>query len=108
MRKAIINRSRLQNRLYKNQTPENLAAFEQQKNYCNRLCKRNQKEYLKNFDLRNITDNKKFWRTVKPFSGEKGGTKERIVQVEGERLIKDNAEIAQTFDDCEASRIIRK
>ena len=47
MRKAIMNRSRLQNRLYENHTPENLAAFKQQKNYCNRLCKRKQKEYRK-------------------------------------------------------------
>ena len=86
MRKAIMNRSRLQNRLYENHTPENLAAFKQQKNYCNRLCKRKKKEYLKNLDLRNITDNKKFWRTVKPFFGEKGGTKENIVLGEGERI----------------------
>ena len=32
MRKAIIARSRLQNRIYKDHTPENLAAFKQQKN----------------------------------------------------------------------------
>ena len=62
MRKAIMNRSRLQNRLYKNHTPENLAAFKQQKNFCNRLYKKKQKEYLNNLDLGEITDNKKFWR----------------------------------------------
>ena len=49
--------------------------------------------------MRNITDNKKFWRTVKPFFGDKGGAKEKIVLVEGERIINDDAEIAQTFND---------
>ena len=49
--------------------------------------------------MRNITDNKKFWRSVKPFFGDKGGAKENIVLVEGERIINDDAEIAQTFND---------
>ena len=36
---------------------------------------------------------------MKPFFGEKGGTKEKIVLVEGERIINEDAEIAQTFND---------
>ena len=99
MRKAIMHRSKLQNRLYKNNTPENLIAYRQQKNYCNRLYKKTRKEYLNNLNLSNITDNKKFWRTVKPFFGDKGGTRDKIVLVEGEKIINDDVEIAQTFND---------
>ena len=99
MRKAIMHRSKLQNRLHRNYTPENLAAYKKQKNYCNRLYKRTRKEYLDNLNVRNITDNKKFWRTVKPFFSDKGGTRDKIVLVEEENIINNDAEIAQTFND---------
>ena len=99
MRKAIMHRSKLQNKLYKNYTPENLSAYRQQKNYCNRLYKKTRKEYLNNLNLNNITDNKKFWRTVKPFFTDKGARREKIVLVEEERIINNYVEIAQTFND---------
>ena len=99
MRKAIMHRSKLQNRLYINHTPENLAAYKKQKNYCNRLYKRTRKEYLNNLNVKNITDNKKFWRTVKPFFTDKGGARDKIVLVEEENIINNDAEIAQTFND---------
>ena len=99
MRKAIMHRSKLQNKLYKNYTPENLSAYRQQKNYYNRLYKKTRKEYLNNLNLNNITDNKKFWRTVKPFFTDKGARREKIVLVEEERIINNDVEIAQTFND---------
>ena len=36
-----------------------------QKNYCSRLYKKVRKKYYENFDLKNITDNKFFWNTIK-------------------------------------------
>ena len=50
-------------------------------------------------NLNNITDNKKFWKTVKPLFGDKGGTKDKIVLVEGGKIINDDTEVAQTFND---------
>ena len=99
MRKAIMDRSRLQNRMYNCNTPENQHAYKRQRNYCNRLYKRTRKEFYANLNLSDITDNKKFWRTVKPFFGDKGGTRDKIVLVEGDHIINDDAEIAQTFND---------
>ena len=39
---------------------------ESKKNFCSRLYKKERKKYYANLDIRNITDNKKFWKTVKP------------------------------------------
>ena len=55
--------------------------------------------YYYNLRLDNITDNKKFWKTMKPLFGDKGGTKQRIVLVEGDRIINEDAELAQTFNN---------
>ena len=99
MRKAIMLRSQLQNLMYAHNTIEYKNAFKHQKNYCNRLYKRERKKYYSNLNLNNITDNKKFWKTVKPLFGDKGGTKAKIVLVEGDKIINDDSEVAQTFND---------
>ena len=85
--------------MYNSNTPENCNAYKRQKNYCNRLYKRTRKEFYANLNINEITDNKKFWRTIKPFFGNKGGSRDKIVLVEGDRIINDDAEIAQTFND---------
>ena len=36
---------------------------------------------------------------MKPLFGDKGGTKQKIVLVEGDRIINEDAELAQTFND---------
>ena len=36
---------------------------------------------------------------MKPLFGDKGGAKENIVLVEGDRIISEDSEVAQTFND---------
>ena len=70
-RKAIANRSRLENRFYRDKTDVTKKAYKKQKNYCSRLYKKERKRYYTNLDVRNVTDNKTFWRTMKPFFSDK-------------------------------------
>ena len=51
-----MNRSSLEHKFYKCQTTENHQAYKKQKNYCNRLYKRERKKYYTNLDLKMITD----------------------------------------------------
>ena len=99
LRKAIMHRSYLENKYYKYRTPVHWQANKKQKNYCNRLYKRERKRYYSNLNLSNITDNKKFWNTLKPLFSEKGRGKENIVLVNGGKIISDDLEVAQTFND---------
>ena len=66
-RKAIMKRSALERRYYKSKRVEDRKAYRKQRNYCNRLYKREKAKYFNNLELNKITDNKKFWKTVKPF-----------------------------------------
>ena len=75
LRKAIMHRSYLENKYYQYRTPEYGRAYKRQKNYCNRLYKRERKKYYSNLNLKNITDNKRIWNTVKPLFSDKGGRK---------------------------------
>ena len=77
MRKAMMRRSQLQNKVYYHGTEENTQAFNKQKNYCNRLYKRERRDFYNRLDLKNITDNIKFWDTMKPLFSDKGALETR-------------------------------
>ena len=81
LRKSIMKRSRL---FYKNRTVENSKALKKQNNYCNRLYKRESRDFYSHLDLKQVTDNKMFWKTVNPLFGNRGGCKDNIVLVNGD------------------------
>ena len=61
LRKAIMRISALENKYYKSKRLEDKETFKKQRNYCKSIQKRNLKE---------IADNKTFWKT---FLSNKGG-----------------------------------
>ena len=76
LRKAIMRRSALQNKYYRDRSPETTKAYKKQRNYTNKLMKKEKKRYYANLNMKNYTDNKKIWNTVKPlFSNYNGGSK---------------------------------
>ena len=94
MRKEIMYRSQLENRKFKFGREEDVQAFKRQQNYCNRLYHRARKEYCDKLDIKNITDNTKFWDTMKPLFSDKGGIRDRIMLVENDQIISDSKEVA--------------
>ena len=75
LRKAIANRSRLENQYYKYKTIESRRAYRKQNNYCSRLYKEERKRYYTNLDLKKVSDSRTFWKTIKPFFSDKGAGK---------------------------------
>ena len=62
------------------------------KNFCSKL-------YKKELDIKNITDNKLFWKTMKPFLNEKWTYASKIFLVHNENVISDDQELAGTFNN---------
>ena len=94
-----MRRSALKNKFYKTGSPDIGKAYKTQRNYTNRLLKREKKKYFHNLDNKNFTDNKKFWKTVKPlFSNSNGGSR-KVTLVDGEEIISNDDELAKTFND---------
>ena len=67
LRKAIMKRSALQNRYYNLKSLDDQNNFKKQRNYCNRLYKREKRKYFNSLNIKNIADNNTLWKTVKPF-----------------------------------------
>ena len=98
MRNSMMRRSQLQNKVFKYGGQTYAAELKKQKNYCNRLYKRERKKFYTNLKLNNITDNKKFWNTMKPLFSDKGGIRDKIVLVEEDKLVSGDVEVAETFN----------
>ena len=96
LRKAISNRSRLENRYYRGKSIESLRAYKKQKNCCSRLYKRERKRYYNNLDLTKITDSKKFWKTTKSFLSDKGAG---INGIEGDEIFHEESDVANILSD---------
>ena len=67
LRKSIMRGSNLEKVYYKNKSEKSFKAGMKQKNFCSRLYKKERKRFFSNFNLSFVTDNKLFWKMIKPF-----------------------------------------
>ena len=95
LRKAIMRRSALKTKFYKDRNPISERNFKKQKNFCSKLYKKERKKFYNNLDMTNYTDNKTFWRTVKPFLSDKGNLSKKINLKEGEEIVSDEGKVAE-------------
>ena len=61
--------------------------------------KKERKKYYEMLDLKNVTDNKEFWKTVKPFLSDKVTTFPKISLVEKGKIISDESKVANSFSN---------
>ena len=83
LRKAIMKRSELATK-YKTKSIEDYNNCKKQRNFCSKLYKKERKRFYNNLDITNTTDNKKFWKTVKPLLSDKakcGSSKINLVVI---------------------------
>ena len=94
-----MKRSELESKYVKNKTNENLKSYKKQRNFCSKLYKKERKKYYEMLDLKNVTDNKEFWKTVKPFLSDKVTTFPKIFLVEKGEIISDESKVANSFSN---------
>ena len=61
-----MKQTQLRNIYLKLQTIESKLAYTWQRNYCVTLIRKGKKEYYGSIDVKDIMDNKNFWKTVAP------------------------------------------
>ena len=66
------------------------------KNFCSKPYKKERKKFYSQLD---ITDNKLFWKTKKPYLSEKCTYASKIYQVHNDNVIYDDQELADTFNN---------
>ena len=98
LRKAVMLRSRLKNKHNNSRTVENWNNFRKQRNRCVKLFRQAKRDYYNKLDINLVTDNRKFWKTVKPALSDKCQSNNKIVLVEDDEIISDDTEVAEIFN----------
>ena len=87
LRKEIMKRPKLKNNFNKNRNHENWCKYKTQRNYCVNLLRKSKKQYFSNINVSGVTDNKSFWKPVKPYFNNKGSNSNKITLVENDAII---------------------
>ena len=67
LRKAIVKRSKLRNKFIEERNIENRSEYKRQHNFRSDLLKQFKKRHFNRLNVNDVTENKKFWKTIKPF-----------------------------------------
>ena len=107
-----MRRTRLRNKFMDSKTEADRIAYNKHCNYCVSLIRKEKKVYYSNLNIRDVTDNNTFWRTLKLLFSEKVNlqTKSFLVEKgndlsnpeissEVEKVLSEDMEIAETFNE---------
>ena len=101
-----MHRTRFCNKQLRNKTDKNKRKNTKQQNYYVSLLRKSKGEYCSNVDAKNITDNKRFWKTVKPLLQDKVTSTQKITLIENDKIVKNDNEIARALNSF-FSNIVR-
>ena len=73
-----MHRSKLKNIYNETRANEDWDNYKKQRNFCVNLLRNSKKDYFK-LNIKNLTDNKKLWKTIKPFFSNKGLNSNKLI-----------------------------
>ena len=91
-------RSKLRNKFLKDKTDEARRKQRKQRNICVHLPQRVKRNYYSDLDLNNVTDNRKFWKTIRPLFANKTKVKNKITLNEDSQSTKNGQNVANSFN----------
>ena len=98
LNKEIMLRSKLRNKFLKDKTDEARTKYRKQRNICVHLLRRAKRNYYNDLNLSNVTDNRKFWKTIRPLFANKVKVKNKITLNEDSKSTKDDQQVANIFN----------
>ena len=99
LKKAIMLRSKLKNIFNKNKTHFNWQKYKHQRNFCLNLLRKTKKQYFAKLNVKDVADNKLFWKNVKPYFSDKCSNSKKITLVEKDIIITDEKQIANIMNE---------
>ena len=97
--KAIMQRSKLRNFFLKVRSDEKRIKYKKQINTFVSLLRKAKRKHFEDLSIADVTDNKKFWKRVKPLLVNKIKGNPNIALVESNDLITDEKSLAETFNN---------
>ena len=105
LRKAIMKRSQLKNIYSRQKPPDSKSDYNKQRNSCTKLLCKTKLSYFQRLNPSSITDNKLFWKTVKPAFTDKVKAQEAITIIDEGNIISEDRKIANIFKNFFATAV---
>ena len=87
-----MKRSRLRNKFLHSKSDIDRKAYNKQRNICVTLIRQEKKNFYSNLNMRDVTDNKMFWKKVRPLFTDKIQIKSKITSI-GKKVLKENRKV---------------
>ena len=94
-----MTRSRLVNKFRQERTILSHLAYKKQRYICVKLLQKAKKDFFNNLDVKRVTDNKQFWKKVKPCLTDKTLKDERITLIENDKKVLDERELVKILNE---------
>ena len=92
-----MTKSRFKNAYLKTRNGKNWQNNKKQRNFCTNLLKKTKSEYFRNLNIKELNDNKKFWKKIKPFFSDKGLETNNIILKEKNELITNSSTLVNNY-----------
>ena len=99
LNQAIMLRSKLRNKFLKSRSNKDREAYKIQQNLCVILLRQNKKDYFETLDIKSVTGNKMFWKTVAPLFSNKSKASNKITLSKNEKLIINDQKCAEVYNN---------
>ena len=96
--KEIMKRTGLKNKFLKNRNDYNKREFSKTKELLCVSSQKIQKLYYSNLDEKKFTDNKTFWKTIKPFFSNKIVSRQKVTLIEEDEIVESEINTAQILN----------
>ena len=104
--KEIAKRSKLRNKFLKTRNDTGKFSYNKQRNFWVSLIRKEKSKYFSNLNIKDVTDNKKFWKTIKSCFSDKYKNSERLVLTENDEIVVEDGKVALTLNTFFFSNIV--
>ena len=91
-------RPRLKNCFNKTRSDENWTLYKTLRNFCTKLLRKTKKYYFSKVNPKLVSDNKNFWRTIKPYFSDKGNFSNKIMISQKNCIVSDDRRLSEIFN----------
>ena len=81
-----------------NRNHEDWCKYKTQRNYCVNIPQKSKKQNFSNINVIYVTDNKSFWKSVKPCFSNKGSNSNKTAALENDAIITNDRVISKTIN----------
>ena len=93
-----MHRSRLKNIYIRKSNDKNWENYKKQRNFCVDLLRKTEAEYFQNLNVKDLSDNRKFWKTIKPYFSNKDLNSNRLSLKEKGNLVSDEKKTSNHYE----------